>query len=39
MRYCRFVGKTLDTFDLDHNKRPEIAADRLALSPGGRCCT
>ena len=30
MRYGRSVGKALDTFDLDHNKGPELAADRLA---------
>ena len=29
-RYGRSVGKALDTFDLDHNKGPELAADRLA---------
>jgi hypothetical protein len=30
MTYCRSVGKALDTFGLDHNKWPELAADRLA---------
>jgi hypothetical protein len=25
-----FVGKALYTFSLDHNKWPELAADRLA---------
>ena len=30
MTYGRSVGKALDTFDLDHNKWPELAADRLA---------
>ena len=36
MRYGRSVGKALDAFDLDHNKGPELAADRLALSPAWR---
>ena len=30
MMYGRSVRKALDTFDLDHNKWPELAADRLA---------
>jgi hypothetical protein len=30
MTYGRSVGKALDTFGLDHNKWPELAADRLA---------
>ena len=30
MTYGRSVGKALDTFGLDRNKWPELAADRLA---------
>ena len=30
MTYGRSVIKALDTFDLDHKKWPELAADRLA---------
>ena len=30
MTYGRSVGKALDAFGLDHNKWPELAADRLA---------
>ena len=30
MMYGRSARKALDTFDLDHNKWPELAADRLA---------
>ena len=30
MMYGRSVRKALDTFDLDHSKWPELAADRLA---------
>jgi hypothetical protein len=30
MTYGRSVGKALDTFGLDHNKWPKLAADRLA---------
>ena len=30
MTYGRSVGKALDTFGLDHNKWPELGADRLA---------
>ena len=30
MTYGRSVLKALDTFDLDHKKWPELAADRLA---------
>jgi len=30
MTYGRSVRKALDTFDLDPNKWPELAADRLA---------
>ena len=30
MTYGRSVGKALDTFGLDHNKWPELAADRRA---------
>ena len=30
VEYGRSVRKALDTFDLDHNKWPELAADRLA---------
>ena len=30
MTYGRSVRKALDTFNLDHNKWPELAADRLA---------
>ena len=30
MTYDRSIVKALDTFDLDHKKWPELAADRLA---------
>eukprot|EP00964_Phaeocystis_antarctica_P081440 scaffold50951_cov84-Phaeocystis_antarctica.AAC.3 len=30
MTYGRSILKALDTFDLDHKKWPELAADRLA---------
>ena len=36
MTYGRSVGKALDTFGLDRNKWPELAADHLAWR--ARCC-